>query len=271
MSHLNRMSNVSILGCMIAVMMLFGMHSKTEATTELRKSMAKLAVKLQKVLKDENQDTVAIGQFNGPANFPNSSSPGFAQLLSEELKKLQINVKTSARFGVNGEFRLAEVPATDSFDARLGRKVLAVKIKIRVVVEDAFGNPLGAFNFEDTIKGEATVVNALGLVTKLAPDETESERDKKLRDSLLKPKTNIQGAVIRSDPKSDYGMEILVANTPRKPTSKDGFAFVHIKRGESYKVRLINNSPYEAAAQLRIDGLSMFAFSELKHTSGAKK
>jgi hypothetical protein len=39
---------------------------------------------------------------------------------------------------------------------------------------------------------------------------------------------------------------------------------VPIQRGETYAVRLINDSDLEAAVQLRIDGLSMFSFSELR-------
>lgn len=44
-----------------------------------------------------------------------------------------------------------------------------------------------------------------------------------------------------------------------------------IRRNEVYQVRLINDSEQEVAVQLSIDGLSMFAFSELRHKAGPKK
>src|SRR5262249_16916482 len=45
---------------------------------------------------------------------------------------------------------------------------------------------------------------------------------------------------------------------------KDGLAFVNIKRGEVYAVKLTNRADHDVAATLAIDGLSMFAFSENK-------
>jgi hypothetical protein len=85
-----------------------------------------------------------------------------------------------------------------------------------------------------------------------------------LRENLDKPTAAIQGNVIRSKPKSPYGLEILVGGKARPAEPKDGLAFVPIRRGEIYAVRLINESALEAAVQLHIDGLSMFAFSELR-------
>ena len=43
---------------------------------------------------------------------------------------------------------------------------------------------------------------------------------------------------------------------------EDGFAFLKINRDEIYAVKLINDSPHDAAVTLTIDGLSVFAFSE---------
>ena len=53
-----------------------------------------------------------------------------------------------------------------------------------------------------------------------------------------------------------------MAKQPRKPSLQSGRAFVDLRPGEEYVVRLRNTSPHEAAVTLTIDGLSMFAFSE---------
>jgi hypothetical protein len=73
-------------------------------------------------------------------------------------------------------------------------------------------------------------------------------------------------------------VEILVAASPegpfeaRAPEVKDGETFVPIRRGEVYVIRLINRSEHDAAVTVAIDGLSMFAFSEVKDAkSGAPK
>ena len=42
----------------------------------------------------------------------------------------------------------------------------------------------------------------------------------------------------------------------------DGFAVVKIRRDEIYAIKLINDTPHDAAVTLTIDGLSVFAFSE---------
>src|SRR5262249_45222959 len=49
------------------------------------------------------------------------------------------------------------------------------------------------------------------------------------------------------------------------PTSEGGMAFVHIRRGEAYRLRLINNSPYEAAVTVSIDGVDLYAFFDEKN------
>ena len=39
---------------------------------------------------------------------------------------------------------------------------------------------------------------------------------------------------------------------------EDGLPFVRFRTGDTYRIRLINNSPHEAAVRLAIDGLSVF-------------
>ena len=76
-------------------------------------------------------------------------------------------------------------------------------------------------------------------------------------------------------PKSIVSFEGLLAKSlrltiaARAPAAAarlvEGLPFVEISRDEIYEIRLINNSPLEAAVQITIDGLSTFAFSEVRH------
>ena len=52
--------------------------------------------------------------------------------------------------------------------------------------------------------------------------------------------------------------------TPRSAQAQMGQAFVGIGRHEIYEVRIYNHAAGEAAATLAIDGLSAFAFSEIR-------
>lgn len=240
------------------------------ASDDLRRELSDLAIAIKKTLAAKQEDSVAIGQFTGPPNFPTSGGPGLVQILTEELQKLGITVKTRAKLGLKGEYRVSELPSADKDDARLGVKVLA--LRIRASIEEINGDILKDFLFDRKIRGEAAVASLIGLTVSLDPKGTEKDRDQELRGQITDPKKpHIERSVIRSRDKSPYAVEIMVNTHPRAATEKDGLAFVSIKRGEVYAVRLVNNSDIETAVQLRIDGLNMFAFSELRHKDGAKK
>lgn len=241
------------------------------ANAELRQAIADFAGDLKKLLDGQGESNVAIGQFSGPSNFPTSGGPGIAHILGEELGKKGVQIKTRAKFGIKGAYRLTEMPAQDPDDARLGRKVLATEIEAQVV--DQFDKPLGNISLKRQIKGEQTVFHLTGIPAAMPThgnQTTERERDDSLRKNLDDPKCDIQGSIIRTKASSPYAVEILVMDHGRAAENKDGLPFVSIKRGEEYAVRLINESPHEAAVALHIDGLSMFAFSELRQPDMVK-
>jgi hypothetical protein len=235
----------------------------------MRRELTELAKGIKGFLDSRNAESIAMGQFTGPANFPTSAGPGLVQVLTEELQKMKVNVKTRAEFGLKGQYRLTEIPAENMDDARLGRKVLA--LKIQATIEDSFGNSLVDVDFQRTIRGADGVAGMIGLTASLDPRATEIERDKELRKQLTDPKPNIKSSVIRSKPGSPYGIELIVNDQPREALEKEGLAYVGITRGETYGVRLYNDSEQEMAVQLRIDGLSMYAFSEVRYTEGPRK
>jgi hypothetical protein len=246
-----------------AVVGLLLLGRPAAASEELRGVLRELAAEIKKALKGEGAaSSIALGEFTGPATFPTSAGPSIKQVLIEELKKEGVTVEETAKFGVTGSYSRTEKEATNPDDARIGKKVLAVKLKASLV--DSFDNPVGNFTFTRTIPGEATFLELIPVPVSLPPDGTELQRDKDLRDAFKAPKINIKGSEIRSDANRPYALEILVEGKPREAKEKKGLAFVPIQRGEAYTVRLINNDDLEAAVQLRIDGLSMFTFSELR-------
>ena len=80
-------------------------------------------------------------------------------------------------------------------------------------------------------------------------------------------------ALTSAGTKSPYGIEIVVDHQPRPivQSKAEPEPFVKIDRGEAYEVRLVNGSDYDAAVDLRIDGVSSFAFSDMRQTEGPKK
>src|SRR5439155_23696125 len=69
---------------------------------------------------------------------------------------------------------------------------------------------------------------------------------------------------------SPYAVEVWAAPrpgaqyAPRPATVDGGLAFVRLSQGEVFAVRLINKSPHDAAVTLTIDGLSLYAFSDVE-------
>lgn len=228
-----------------------------DASEGLRKELTGVAKNIKQLLDSQLEDSIAIGQFTGPANYPSSSGPSIAQILSEELTKLGVRVKQRAKLGIRGEYYPTEVSA----EAPTPGKELAVQLK--GAVEDGFGKIVADFSFKLTVRGENAFVELIGVPVHLAEGHPEA-RTKKLRESFDNPQTHRVGTRVSADKNSPYAMEILVKKTPCGVQDKEGLAFIHLDRGDAYVVRLINDSPHDAAVRLCIDGLSMFTFSELR-------
>lgn len=260
--------------------------SRTVAAGSLRQELAALARTIQKILDGRGQDSVAIGQFTGPPNFPTSAGPGVVQVLKEELEKAGVRVKQRAEIGIKGEYLLAEVEEPDPANPANRQKFLAVRITGSLV--DQFGMPLTDFSFSEKVAGdrkefaavdkgkfdtkvsdERAVVELMGPPVQLPPDESARDRDNRLRQSLKDPEVRVaKNTEVSAGAGSPFAVEILVNNQPRNVTLDDGLPFVKLDRGEAYEVRLINRSQHDAAVRLTIDGLSVFQFSELKQTKG---
>src|SRR5262249_40542451 len=76
-----------------------------------------------------------------------------------------------------------------------------------------------------------------------------------------------KGDKAKTKPDSPYAVEILAgpsgdACEPRPATKKDNQLFVDVKDGEVYRIKLYNNSEYEAAVSITIDGVDAFQFYE---------
>lgn len=78
------------------------------------------------------------------------------------------------------------------------------------------------------------------------------------------PTPVIDGTQLRSQGSSPYAVELLVSDRARLPHRQgDGSAVIPIDRGETYTIRLSNDSDTPAAAALTIDGRSIFTYSRV--------
>ncbi len=225
-----------------------------QAATEFKKQIGDAAKGIADFLKQQGDERIAVGQFTGPSRMPSSSGPAIVKGLTDELTALGITVSRRAKLEVKGDY-LAVVDETKRGPAAL----------LRGRIMDTAGKVL--FEFEKGFSNEATVTEMFGLTVALPPDEAPRERKKRLRESIDEPKTNFAETRILAGPDSPYAIEVLIA-TPngyvaRAPTTDDGLAFVDIKKEESYAIRIHNKSPHDAAVSLSIDGLNIFAFTDV--------
>jgi hypothetical protein len=247
-----------VLISLVIAAVLMAIHPRpVRANPNLSLEMAKMAEGLKKLLTSRGEDAIAVGQFTGPAASAASAGPAIVKALSEELQKAGVTVKRRANLEVKGEY-------VDVTDKQSGK--LAALIRARVL--DRAGTVV--VEMERGVFGEAALSSLFGLTADLPPGEDELVRDKRLKDSIDKPKVSVDNTRIAAGKGSPYAIEILVNGEARTVKEEDGQAFVSIKRGEAYQIRVVNDSPLEAGVTITIDGINLFAFSEMKDAETGK-
>jgi hypothetical protein len=225
----------------------------------LRPPLRSVAGPLATFVKEGKKEaTVAMGAFRA-AGADESLSPAIQKMLGEELEARGLRVNASARMKVEGEYRLAS-----------DKEQFTFKLTARVVDSKAGGKPLKEYTSEaHRISGlqEAAPLTGLTLADVGAGVSPEKEHEAVV-EGRNTPSVDITGARLRAKPGGRYAVEIHVKSGdkyyPRGPEKVGGKAYVKFERGEVFAVKLINDTDYEAAADLSLDGLSMFAFSERK-------
>ena len=213
--------------------------------------MAGIAGNIKQLLDGRGQTSIAVGQFIGPATLPTSSGPALTKALTEALQEAGVDVKRRAELGISGDYRDVE--------ERTGE----VAGLLRARVEDRSGQRINEFQAKITDK--AAVAALFGLTVDL---EEPLAQDEQILSSIDEPTVDVTDTRIRAAEDNPYGVEVLIKTTAdgpyeaRAPEDQDGLAFVKIARGEIYSIRLINDSEFDAAATLTIDGLGLFTFSE---------
>lgn len=227
------------------------------ADDALRKELGSVAKGIAEAVKGLGHESIAVGEFNGPAQFATGSGALIVKTLTDELTKSGVAVKESAQIEVKGGF-------DDVKDKQSG--LLAARIK--GAVADKTGKVL--FTFSRGVFGESALASLFGVTSKVAPDLPPSERNAEIEKQLDSPKAVVKGSRVSASADSPYAVEILAAPqsggqyAPRSASLQNGLAFVPLQRGEVFGVKLINRSSLDAAVTLTIDGLNLYEFSDLK-------
>jgi hypothetical protein len=225
----------------------------TRASEGLRPSLAEISQEIAKLLKGRAEDAIAVGAITGPAHVPSSSGPGIKKILIEELQKQGVRVQSRAKLEIKGDY----LDVIDK-DSQL------LSLRLRASVLDRQGEIIVAI--DKKIDDRDVLAQVMGVSkVDLGAGVTPERESQAMKQRLESPSIGIVGSRIEADRQRPYALEIQVKERgrylPRSAVEEEGLAFVPIHRGEVFGVNLINDSENDAAVELTIDGLSMFAFA----------
>jgi hypothetical protein len=261
MSHLWR--RLTLLAACVALLAL----PAAGRADSVRGEVGKLAQKIVKLLEEQNQTAVAVGAFVGPAQFETNAGPGFQGLLCEELEKLKPGVvQKTADLSVRGHY------------ARIDDEKVAGQIAVKLTAEVFDRKDESILKVAIELSDTKDIARILGVTAALPPDGDKPDRHKALDKRLKSPEVFIHGdkkTLVSSGKDSPYEVELLVKPVggkdparPREAKAVGGQAFVDIKVGELYEVRVRNNSDQEVGLALAVDGIDSFTFSEDRNDKG---
>lgn len=199
---------------------------------------------------------IAVGGFTAATSVRGGAGPEIQMCLSGILREMNAKVDSDDyRYEITGNY----LPYEDKDSGLQG-----VKLVGRLVdAED--GTTLG--EFPRFVFGPESVPRMLGLSVSSKGTTDPEMQSVSFRRAMKAPRTFMQDSQISASPSSQYSIEILSRQgnqfrpfAPRK--DRKSRPFVDIPRDQVYAVRLINHSDHDAAVQLTIDGVNVFAFSQ---------
>jgi dihydroneopterin aldolase len=243
---------------LLALALLLSPNTASAQEGSAAEKIKKLAEDIAKTLKENMQTAIVIGEITGPAAPTTASGPGVQASLIAELQKLSITVDESAFFGLKGEY----FPVED--EGKKEQLIVRIELTIR---NNKTGKSFGTISQTLDYKANTDLVKLLAPTVTLparASPETQNELIKVAVNNPAPPAP--EGNVSKVTPKSQFGVEVLTRGAdgkfaPVKPSvNKNKQLVVELESGCEYTLRLINNSPHEAAANVTIDGLDVFQF-----------
>ncbi|MBW3596640.1 MAG: hypothetical protein KY475_05130 [Planctomycetes bacterium] len=228
----------------------------------LRESIAALAAEISKVIREEEQREAAVGAISGPTRFPASVGSLLAKTLEEELDKLGVAVAKgaaarAAALEIKGDYGIND-NGPDNPRLKLILRVFRTR-----TIDEVWSEQL-----EIEAPDEEFLTALVGPSTPASADQEDVLGGAEA--PLVKV---IDRHSVANSASAEHVVQILKKSGDRfipceVTVDKDGHARVRLKRGDVFRIRIINKSAgFDAAAAISIDGLSLFEFSEYKEYS----
>lgn len=290
------------------MLLVLGLSSplQSKANTELRKPIQKAALVINKILQRRSTNSISVGEFSGPPSFGTSTGTGIRAMLIEELKKLNITAKTfGAPMGIKGEFRPHSLPGDGHTSLKIkfrlvdgnGEELSQFSSMVRADQGDDGGAPIvnpqidnnnnppkpvpplyedikiddGSFELENN--DPMALAEALGanicMPISNPNDQWFGYRSTDIMKSFSNPQSLITpNGGVKPASHCPYSLEVWVNGSPRRIRLVDGYPFIDLNQGETFELRIRNDSPIDVSTEFFLDGISSFAISQLRKTSG---
>jgi hypothetical protein len=229
---------------------------------ELEAKIGSIAKKVGEFLKSKDQSEVSINDIIGPPDYPSSSGPGIQTLLVAQLAKQEIKLNKKAALSIEGKYIILD-------DENRKEELI---FRVILFVSNKKGERLTEVSDDLTYKsgGNEEMAKLGGLQLELSDHvkATPQDRNQEMKKQVDKPPVKIDDYKVKTTEKSPYAVEVFVRPHGQNdfklatPTNKEGQVFVDLSRGDVYKLRLHNNTKYEAAVTVTIDGVDALHFFE---------
>ena len=278
----------SLLVVLVISVNLSAQSEEAKAPATITKLNDEIKSKLCVLLKDYFEKeayplVIAVGEFTSPPDDDTNYSNGFKKTITDELKNIGFKVEKSATFFLNGEY----FKSSSKDDKEISVKG-SFELKNKTTKEKISVFPIQINYFVDVAKIIGSTVAFTADSPPVPPGDVKREKEsrnqypettlqdakdinRKIAENSVTPKfyLNKDSDLIRTKQSASYGIKIWVKdgekfryipireNDEKRP-------FVDLKKGDIYKIELINDSKYEAAAEVLIDGLNTHNFSEIR-------
>lgn len=195
-----------------------------------------------------------IPKFRGLPSTPGGGGAGFVEFFKEDLAPNGILIDRKAPLIVDARLELNE----DSPGAILVASVL-----------NKNGREIYAFNSRPIIDDPKDLAELVGIPVGFGPEGDSKKRESRFREDLDRGTFFVgtrggltPGSILFSDRNKGFGICLRVNGTSRPVKNHDGLPYIALQRGETYELILINNTDTEVAANVKIDGVNVFHFSD---------
>lgn len=217
------------------------------------------------LLTSKEFKSIKIVPFEGPKGYPASAGSGIAEILITHFRKNGIQVlglDRNADVTVSGKYVFKEIPGGPTSYA-LAEFVVSMVLKDRIGTQKEF---LAKSTDGKGISG----ISGIPIVVPPPNNETKSPSDRMgqthavLLESITHPVPHIVPPDKAQRSGSPYYVQAIASEKALPLRAQDGFVYCDLRRDQEFEIQIGNESEFDAAVVVRLDGINSFHFSEMR-------